>query len=114
MANRRMFRTDFIVSDKFLEMESNSQLLYFHLIGNADDEGFIDNMNSVLRLTGIDRVYLTQLIDKSYILKLEDTLYLVVHWHQHNKIGQGRKVISKYADRLNLLDLVDEVYKIKQ
>lgn len=113
MASRRMFRTDFIMSDQFMEMEAKTQLLYFYLIGSADDDGFVDNMSSVLRLTGIDRLHLDQLIMSGYVLKLNDKLYLIIHWHQHNKLGQGRKVSSKYAEVLTTLEVVDEVYKIK-
>ena len=42
----------------------------------------------------------------------EDEIRQIIR--QAFKIAQGRKIISKYADRLNLLDVVDEVYKIKQ
>jgi len=114
MANRRMFRTDFIQSDKFLSMQFQSQLLYFNLLGNADDEGFVDNTNSILRMTSIERVSLDELISNDYLIKLEATVYVITHWHQHNKLSQGRKVISKYANKLSRLMLEEEVYKVIQ
>jgi len=113
MASRRMFRTDFIMSDQFLEMEAQTQLLYFYMIGNADDDGFVDNLSSLLRLTGLDRNHLERLIQVGYVLSLNEKLYLIVHWHQHNKVPQGRRVSSKHADALSKLDVVDEVYKVK-
>lgn len=114
MANRRMFRTDFIKSDEFLSMPHQSQLLYFYLIGHADDEGFVDNTNSIMKTAGIDSMYVKELISKEYLLHLEDKLFIITHWHQHNKLSQGRKVISKYANKLSRLMLEEEVYKVIQ
>ena len=41
MANRRMFSSEVVCTDKFLDMPSSSQALYFQFGMKADDDGFI-------------------------------------------------------------------------
>ena len=50
MANRRMFEKSIITSDNFMTLSYTAQILYFHLIANADDDGFIGNIKGVLRM----------------------------------------------------------------
>ena len=52
MAQKRMFDKSITNADNFLEMPDSSQNLYFHLSMNADDDGFINNWKSILRMTG--------------------------------------------------------------
>ena len=52
MAQRRMFNKTITNNDNFLEMPDSSQNLYFHLSMNADDDGFVDNWKSIIRMTG--------------------------------------------------------------
>ena len=43
MANKRMFSKMITASDAFVDMPATSQLLYFHLNMEADDDGFVSN-----------------------------------------------------------------------
>lgn len=52
MAQRRMFNKAITNSDDFLDMPVSCQCLYFHLSMNADDDGFINNWKSIMKLTG--------------------------------------------------------------
>ena len=52
MAERRMFAKSVIGSDNFLDMPATTQLLYFHLGMRADDDGFVGNPRSIMRMTG--------------------------------------------------------------
>ena len=52
MANRRMFSKQIIDSDAFLDMPSSTQNLYFHLSMRADDDGFVNNPKSIMRVVG--------------------------------------------------------------
>ena len=52
MAQKRMFNNSVVGSDEFLEMPDSSQNLYFHLSMQADDDGFVDNWKSIMRMTG--------------------------------------------------------------
>lgn len=50
MANRRMFSLDVINTDKFLEMSSSAQCLYFHLGMRADDDGFVSSPKMIVKI----------------------------------------------------------------
>jgi len=45
---RRMFSDEITTSDAFLDMPAESQLLYFHIGMNADDDGFIGNTKIIM------------------------------------------------------------------
>ena len=52
MAERRMFSKSVIWCDMFLEMPLSSQALYMHLNMSADDDGFVGNPKTILRMIG--------------------------------------------------------------
>ena len=50
MANRRMFSTKIVNTGYFTSMSSGAQALYFHMVMDADDEGFVvDPRNSMFK-----------------------------------------------------------------
>ena len=53
MANRRMFSVDVVCTDKFIEMPSSTQALYFQLGMKADDDGFIASPKQITRMVVI-------------------------------------------------------------
>ena len=55
MASRRMLSLAEVDSDKFLQLSLSAQSLYFHLSLRADDDGFVDNLNSIKRMVGFKR-----------------------------------------------------------
>ena len=86
MAEKRMFSKKIISSDKFMDMPPAAQILYFHLNLCADDDGFIDNLNSVVRMTGAKKSDLKQLIDNGYVIFFETGIAVIAHWRLHNTI----------------------------
>ena len=48
MAERRMMSKKIIHSDAFLDMPATSQNLYFHLLLEADDEGFVNSPKIII------------------------------------------------------------------
>ena len=52
MAQKRMFDKAITNSDEFLELPDSTQVLYFHLSMNADDDGFVNNWKSIMKMTG--------------------------------------------------------------
>ena len=74
MAQKRMFDKSITNADNFLEMPDSSQNLYFHLSMNADDDGFINNWKSILRMTGHKEDDLKILIAKQFIEKWDGKL----------------------------------------
>ena len=68
MANKRMFSKSIIDSDAFLEMPQSSQNLYFHLSMRADDDGFINNPKSIMRIVGCKDDDVNILLAKKFLI----------------------------------------------
>ena len=90
MAQKRMFNNSVVGSDSFLEMPDSSQNLYFHLGMRADDDGFVDNWKSIMRMTGKKEDDLKILISKSFILPFESGILVIKHWKLNNYIQKDR------------------------
>lgn len=93
---RRMFSDEITVSDAFLDMPTESQLLYFHLGMNADDDGFISNVKTVQRIIGAGEDALKLLLVKKFLLKFENGILVVKHWRVNNQIRKDRYNETKY------------------
>lgn len=77
-------------------MPLESQVLYFHLVLRADDDGVVEAY-PVIKLLGTSPDTTKVLIAKSFIRELnEDQVILVNDWLEHNKIRPDRKVDSIY------------------
>ena len=90
MAQKRMFNQLVVGSDDFLEMPDSSQNLYFHLSMRADDDGFVDNWKSIMRMTGKKEDDLKILIAKSFIIPFESGIIVIKHWKLNNYIQKDR------------------------
>ena len=105
MAQRRMFNKQITNSDDFLEMPLSSQCLYFHLSMNADDDGFINNWKSIIKLTGAKEDDLKVLIAKQYILPFESGVLIIKHWRLNNYLRRDRYTTSNHQKELAKLTL---------
>lgn len=113
MAERRMFAKTIIDSDAFLEMPSTSQLLYFHLLIRADDDGFINKPKTISRMIGTKDDDMKILITKKFILPFESGVVVVKHWKIHNYIQNDRYTETKYKNEKSLLFLDEnKAYKL--
>ena len=90
MAQKRMFNNSVVGSDDFLEMPDSSQNLYFHLSMQADDDGFVDNWKSIMRMTGKKEDDLKILIAKSFIIPFDTGILVIKHWRLNNYIQKDR------------------------
>lgn len=81
---RTCFARSICCADDFLELPNDSQLLYFHLNFEADNDGVIDGMKKTLRAIGSTNEALVALVDAGYLLKIDDC-YLIRDWCVHNK-----------------------------
>lgn len=96
MANRRMFSNRIANSAKFLQMPSEAQLLYFHLVLRADDDGVVESY-PIMRLLGLATDNFKVLLAKQFIKVLnEDQVIVIEDWLEHNTIRADRKVDSIY------------------
>lgn len=105
MAERRMFAKTIIDSDAFLEMPQSTQVLYFHLSMRGDDDGFINNPKSIMRIVGAKDDDLKILAAKKFIIPFESGVVVIKHWKIHNYIQNDRKTNTKYLDELSSLEL---------
>jgi len=113
MAQRRMFNKAVTNNDNFLEMPASSQNLYFHLSMNADDDGFIDNWKSIIRMIGAKEDDLKILITKQFILPFESGVIVIRHWRLNNYLQKDRLNPTIYQEELSKLSIEkDNVYEM--
>lgn len=113
MAQKRMFSKVVTNSDNFLDLPDSSQVLYFHLSMNADDDGFINNWKSIIRMTGTKEDDLKLLIAKSFIIPFESGVIVIRHWRLNNYLQSDRIKKTEYQDEFKQLDIEDNgVYNL--
>lgn len=113
MAQRRMFNKAVTNNDNFLEMPDSSQNLYFHLSMNADDDGFVDNWKSIMRMTGHKEDDLKVLILKNYVIPFESGVIVIRHWRLNNYLQKDRIVPTNYKkEKASLKTDVNNVYTL--
>lgn len=101
MANRRMLSKGIVCSDAFLEMSTGAIVLYYHLVMNADERGYVNNARSIIStFDEINVGHLQELISKKFILDRERGLYLIKHWYVHNDIPRCKVEETRYTDDL--------------
>ena len=102
-----MFDKTITNSDEFLELPDSSQVLYFHLSMNADDDGFVNNWKSIIRMTGTKQDDLKLLIAKSFIIPFESGVIVIKHWRINNFLRKDRHIVTKYQEELSMLKVND-------
>jgi hypothetical protein len=66
-------------NDAFIDMPKSAQLLYFHLLINADNEGLVNNVKAIQRAIRVDEDTLNVLVEENFILETDEVNeYLVV------------------------------------
>ena len=115
MANRRMFAKTIIDSDAFLDMPPSTQVLYFHLAMRADDDGFINNPKTIMRIVGAKDDDIKLLIAKKFIIPFASGVVVIKHWRIHNYIQKDRYTETKYIEEKNQLIINEKNgYSLKQ
>ena len=71
MAKRRMISVDVLGSDKYVRLPFSSQAIYIQMILNADDDGFVDNVESLIRILGIEKKYYRELVNREFVIEFE-------------------------------------------
>lgn len=115
MAQKRMFDKTITNNDNFLEMPDSTQNLYFHLSMEADDDGFVDNWKSIMRMTGKKEDDLKLLIAKRFIIPFETRVIVIKHWRINNYLRKDRYHQTKYLKEKSLLTIEEnEEYELKK
>lgn len=105
MAERRMFTKKITESDAFLDMPSSSQMLYFHLSMNADDDGFVNNPKKIQRMCGATDDDFKLLMAKRFVLLFDSGVIVIKHWKMHNYIQSDRYKPTDYAEEKSMLGI---------
>lgn len=100
-----MFTKKITESDAFLDMPSSTQMLYFHLSMNADDDGFVNNPKKIQRMCGASDDDFKLLVLKSFVLTFESGVIVIKHWKMHNYIQTDRYRPSDYVEEKSMLGL---------
>lgn len=134
---KRMINCDFVNASSFkLKISNKAKLLYFYIITNADDHGFVDNTDELIELLDSnDRKFhneasldlipndfstaLNELLDKGLLFDFQDKhgnhIYLIKHWFAHNIIPKARVRDSAYQKYLENAEINDDgEYVVKQ
>ena len=101
MAERRMFSKSVVESDSFLDMPADAQALYLHLNMAADDDGFVANPRSIMRLCGAKDDSMRLLIQRKFVLtfeKKDNFIVVIKHWRLNNYIRKDTYRETKYKE----------------
>ena len=97
MAQRRMFHTDIVESDQFLDLPPGAQLLYFHLGMEADDDGFVNRPKQICRKLRRPPRDLQALVNEEFLLNFEGIVVLK-HFRVANTLKNDRAKPLNYPD----------------
>lgn len=107
MAQRRMFSSEIVQSDAFLDMPHSAQALYFHLGMNADDEGFLGNPKRIIKGLNSQEDDFNILLAKRFVIAFESGVIVIKHWLMHNTIRMDRFRPTNYTEEKALLFVKD-------
>ena len=98
MARRRMFSLDVVDTDRFLDMPSSTQALYFHLGMRADDDGFVASPKRTTAMCGCGADDLNLLAAKGFVKPFESGVLVIVDWRKNNQIRPDRYAPTQFQD----------------
>ncbi|MBS0978696.1 replisome organizer [Levilactobacillus brevis] len=98
MAQRRMMSKQITETDMFMDLPLSSQALYLHLIMNADDDGFLGNSKTILRMVGASNDDFKLLVAKQFIIVFDDGITVIKDWRIHNYIQKDRYHSTMYSE----------------
>lgn len=109
MANKRMFSKQITTSDAFVDMPISSQLLYFHLNMEADDDGFVSNPKRITKIIGANDDDLKILIAKRFLLAFKSGVVVIKHWLLHNAVRKDMYKETQYLEEKKMLQIKDNL-----
>ena len=107
VANRRMFSRNVVMTDDFLDLPPTTKALYFFLNLEADDDGFVGNPKTIMRLVGTTKEDMKLLIEGNYVLLFNSGVVVITDWTEHNSIRKDRKKPTRFAEEMQQIALVE-------
>lgn len=108
-----MMSKSIIKSDTFLDMPATTQNLYFHMLLDADDDGFINAPKSIMRMIGAKDDDMKVLSAKQFVIPFESGVVVIKDWKIHNYIQNDRYKPSTLPERDLLNIQKDKTYTLK-
>lgn len=98
MAQKRMFSLSVVDTDKFLDMSSSAQALYFHLGMHGDDDGFVASPKRIARTVGCNDDDLRLLAAKGFIIPFNSGVVVITDWNINNTLKNDRYHETVYQE----------------
>jgi len=106
-----MFSIDVTETDSFLEMPLTAQALYFHLGMRGDDDGFVSNPRSIMRVAGCSEGDLAILAEAGYIISFRSGVIVISDWKVNNNLRNDRyKPTTFQSERSMLSETANKCY----
>lgn len=106
MAKYRCLSDEILYNDNFLSLPPSARDLYNYINQKTDDHGFCTEVNSIMRTLRAKPKDLQLLIDKHYLIKFEDWLYLEKHFYINNRnLRKDRIKPTNYGEYLERVQL---------
>lgn len=107
MAQKRMFSLQVVSTDRFVEMSTSAQALYFHLGMHGDDDGFVSSPRMIMRVTGCNDNDLQELISNDFVIQFGSGVLAITDWAVHNTIQKDRYHKTLYTNERATLTMDD-------
>ena len=98
MAQKRMFSLAVVDTDKFLDMSSSAQALYFHLGMHGDDDGFVSSPKKIARTAGCNDDDLRLLAAKGFVIPFDSGVIVITDWNINNTLKNDRYHETVYQE----------------
>ncbi|OPZ34795.1 MAG: hypothetical protein BWY98_00934 [Tenericutes bacterium ADurb.BinA155] len=98
MANRRMISKEVADTSFFTDMPASAQALYFRLVLEADDEGFVASVKTAQFKSNASADDLKILMGKRFILPMKEGVIVIKHWFQENYIAPDHFKRTQWTD----------------
>lgn len=113
MAERRMFAKTVVLSDAFLDMPFSTRCLYFSFGMVADDDGFINNPKSILRMCGASKEDMDNLIAEKYIIPFKSGVIAIRAWRTNNYLQKDRCNPTSCTEEMKMLSVSDSGFYVE-
>lgn len=105
MPQKRMFSLKVTGTDRFMEMPTSTQALYFHLGMNGDDDGFVASPKIIARAAGCNDDDMRLLAAKGFIIPFESGVIVITEWRINNTLKNDRYQPTIYQEEKQLLHI---------
>lgn len=108
MAKYRCLSDEILFNDNFLSLPASARDLYTYINHKTDDYGFCCEVQNIMRTLRAKPKDLQLLVDRHYLIKFEDWLYLEKHFYINNRnLRKDRIRPSNYAEYLERVTVKD-------